>query len=315
MLFFRSVHPIHNAVLCVLHQRSVHQSTMLFFAQCINNHNAVLCVHGALHQSTMLFFALSASIHNAVVLCVCTGSVHPVHNAVLCAPVHQSTMLFFALSASIHNAVLCVCRAPHQSTMHCSCAQCINPQCCSLRVHGLSASILPLFFALSASIHNAVLCVCTALRASINAVLCAQCINPMLFFARAQCINTMLFFALSASIHNVSLRAALVLRHQSTTLCSCARCINPQCCSLRVHGAPCMGTHLTLWAEPIFVLPGTSDNGGSMHPMCGMIAFVTITRHRTAPALWHWLPEHTEHFTTCTHCVTIGVFFGWTGIT
>jgi hypothetical protein len=95
-----------------------------------------------------------------------------------------------------------------------------------------------LFVALSASIHNAVLCVCTGSASIHNAVLCAR-VHQSTMLLRvhetpvhqynavlcAPCINpAMLFFALCtglrASIHNAVL---------------CAQCVNPQCCSLRVR--------------------------------------------------------------------------------
>jgi hypothetical protein len=255
--------------------RSVHQSTMLFFA-CASDFSA------SIHT---LFFALSASIHNAV-LCV--------HG------LHQSTTLFFALSASnpqccslrtalrasIHNAVLYAqCINPQCSFLR-EWRPCINPQCCSyafsastnpnavLCVHGAqcihNAVLLRsvhqstmLFFACAlVSVHNVVL----ALSASIhNAVLCARCINPQCCSACARsssasihnavlalsaihnvvrasealCINPlMLFFALSASIHNnvvPSVHAALRASIHNAVLC--AQCINAVLCvqSSSVH--------------------------------------------------------------------------------
>jgi hypothetical protein len=191
---------------------------MLFFAlSCINPQCCSLRCAALNAQSTVLCTAQCINPQ-----CCSLRSVHPIHNAVLCAPVHQSTMLFFALSASItmlffararrsvhQSTMLFFALSAHQSTM-------LFFACARRSVHHQSCTVL-----FSASIHNAVLCVCTALRASIL----------MLFFARA-----------CASVKSILLTflwrcAALRDQHSScvTALLRVrgAPCINPQCCSLR----------------------------------------------------------------------------------
>jgi hypothetical protein len=157
--------------------RSVHQSTMLFFALGINPQCCSLrCTElsASIHNAVL---ALSASIHNAV-LCVCTELSASIHNAVLCAQCINPQ----CCSLRVHGAPCnqcCSLRSVHQSQccslrvhgLSASIAQCqffalsASIQCCSLRVHGAFIHQSNCSFALGASIHNAVLCVCTALRA------------------------------------------------------------------------------------------------------------------------------------------------------
>jgi hypothetical protein len=96
----------------------------------------------------------------------------------------------------------------------------------------------------------------TMLFFALSAVLAHQCINPQCCSLRSVHQSTMLFFAcaaLSASIHNNAVLALGASIHNAV-LCVCT--------ALRAWGP-----HLT--GRTNFRLPGTSDNGGSMHPMCG----------------------------------------------
>jgi hypothetical protein len=251
----------------------MHQSTTLFLR--------------SVHQSTMLFFACASDF---------SASIHT---------------LFFALSASIHNAVLCV-HGLHQSHNAVLCAQCINPQCCSLRRRSVHQSTM-LFFTLEC-IQSTMLnlrewrpCInpqCCSLRFSAstnNAVLCvhgAQCIHNAVLL-RSVHQSTMLFFACAlVSVHNVVL--ALSASIHNAVLC--ARCINPQCCSACARSSSASIHNAVLALSAIHNVVRASE-ALCINPLMLFFALSASIHNNVVPSVHAALRASIHNAVLCAQCI------------